>query len=71
MSARSLVTTAHCQPVRTACLSAADRYFKHHRLPNFCAKDLAQLSTFGRKALRNMRRRPKLIAAFWKQAELW
>ena len=21
----SLVTTAHCQPVRTACLSAADR----------------------------------------------
>ena len=46
-------------------------YFKQHRRPNFSAKDLAQLSTFGRKALANMRRRPKLIAAFWKQAELW
>ncbi len=33
-------------------------YFKQHRLPNFCARDLAHLSAFGRKALRNMRRRP-------------
>ena len=46
-------------------------YFKQHRLPNFCPKDLAQLSSFGRNALRNIRRRPKLITAFWKQAELW
>ena len=46
-------------------------YFKQHRLPNFSAKDLAHLSAFGRKALSNMRRRPKLVAAFWKQAELW
>jgi transposase len=46
-------------------------YFKQHRLPNFCARDLAHLSAFGRKALNNMRRRPKLVAAFWKQAELW
>ena len=46
-------------------------YFKQHRLPNFCAREMAQLSAFGRKALGNMRRRPNLIAAFWKQAELW
>lgn len=46
-------------------------YFKQHRLPNFCARDLAHLSAFGRKALNNMRRRPKLVSAFWKQAELW
>jgi len=29
------------------------------------------LSHFGRKALGRMRRRPKLVTAFWKQAELW
>jgi transposase len=46
-------------------------YFKQHQLPNLCARDLAQLSHFGRKALGRMRRRPKLITAFWKQAELW
>jgi len=45
--------------------------FKQHRLPNLCARDLAELSAFGRKALRNMRRRPRLITVFWKQAELW
>lgn len=46
-------------------------YFKQRQLPNLCARDLAQLSQAGRKALARMRRRPKLIAAFWKQAELW
>ena len=46
-------------------------YFKQHRLPNFCARDLDQLSAFGRRELRKMRRRPTLITAFWKQAELW
>ena len=46
-------------------------YFKQHQLPNLCARDLAQLSLAGRKALARMRRRPKLITAFWKQAELW
>jgi hypothetical protein len=46
-------------------------YFKQHELPNLCAVDLAQLSHFGRKALGRMRRRPKLVTAFWKQAELW
>lgn len=46
-------------------------YFKQHRLPNFSARDLDQLSTFGRQELRKMRRRPTLITAFWTQAELW
>lgn len=46
-------------------------YFKQHRLPNFTANDIAELSAFGRQQLRNIRRRPKLIAAFWQQAELW
>ena len=45
-------------------------YFKQHKLPNLCARDIAQLGAFGRKALRNMRRRPKLITAFWKQSSL-
>jgi transposase len=45
-------------------------YFKQHALPNLCARDLADLGWHGRQALRRMRRRPKLITAFWKQAEL-
>jgi transposase len=45
--------------------------FKQHRWPNFTAKDIAQPGAFGRRQLRNIRRRPKLITAFWKQAELW
>ena len=46
-------------------------YFNQHRLPNFTAMDIAQPGAFERRRLRNIRRRPKLIAAFWKQAELW
>jgi transposase len=46
-------------------------YFKHHAWPNFAARDLARLSVFGRRKLANLRRRPKLITAFWKQAHLW
>lgn len=46
-------------------------HFKQHELPNLCAKDLADLGWHGRRALRRMRRRPKLITAFWKQAELF
>jgi transposase len=45
-------------------------YWKKHELPNLCAKDLAALGSSGRAALRRMRRRPKLIECFWKQAEL-
>ena len=46
-------------------------YWKHHELPNFCAKNLDQLSQDARKALRRMRQRPTLVTAFWKQAKLF
>ena len=44
---------------------------KQHEIPNFCPKDLGQLSDQARKALRRMRRRPILVTAFWKQAKLF
>jgi transposase len=46
-------------------------YLKHHELPNFCPKNFGELSDYGRKALRRMRRRPTLVMAFWEQAELF
>jgi len=46
-------------------------YWKHHELQNVCPKDFWQLSEGARRTLRRMRRRPRLIAAFWKQASLW
>jgi transposase len=46
-------------------------HLKQHELPNLCARDLADLGGHGRRALNRMRRRPKLITAFWKQAELF
>jgi transposase len=45
-------------------------YCKHHELPNFCPKDFAHLSQVARHRLRRMQRRPHLVAAFWRQAEL-
>lgn len=46
-------------------------YWKHHELPNFCPKTFTDLSYHAVRALKRMRRRPKLIVAFWKQAELF
>lgn len=46
-------------------------HWKHHELPNFCPKTFAELSHHARRALKRMRRRPRLITAFWKQAELF
>jgi transposase len=46
-------------------------HLKHHELPNVCPKDLSQLQCGARQALGRMRRRPSLIAAFWKQSSLW
>ena len=46
-------------------------HWKQHELPNFCARDFAHLSTQARRALGRMRRRPTLVRAFWKQAELF
>ncbi|MFL6451246.1 MAG: transposase, partial [Bryobacteraceae bacterium] len=44
---------------------------KHHELPNVCAKNLWDLSEAARRSLKRMRRRPRLITAFWKQASLF
>jgi hypothetical protein len=46
-------------------------HWKHHQLPNVCPKDLWQLNEGGRRTLRRLRRRPRLITAFWKQASLF
>jgi transposase len=47
-------------------------YWKQHELPNLNARDLWQLSGWAAHGLRRMRRkRTRIIAAFWKQAELW
>lgn len=46
-------------------------YWKQRELPNVCPKDYWQLSQQARYTLRRMRRRPTLIAAFWKQASLF
>lgn len=45
-------------------------YLKQHALANFCAHDFAQLTDVARQKLRSMQRRPKLVTAFWEQAEL-
>ena len=45
-------------------------YCKQHEIANFCPKDLAQLGHFARGRLRSMQRRPTLVTAFWKQAQL-
>jgi transposase len=46
-------------------------HWKQHELPNVCPKDFWQLSEAARRTLRRMRRRPRLITAFWHQASLW
>lgn len=46
-------------------------YLKQHELPNVCAKDLWNLGEGARNALRRMRRRRRLVVAFWKQSSLW
>ena len=42
-------------------------YWKQHELPNVCPKDYGELNQRARRALRRMRRKPRLITAFWKQ----
>ncbi len=46
-------------------------YWKMHELPNYCPQNFGELSQQARRALRRMRRRPNLVAAFWKQARLF
>lgn len=45
-------------------------HLKKHALANFCPKDFAELGREARRALRRAQRRPKLVRAFWHQAEL-
>ncbi len=45
-------------------------YLKKHEIANLCPTHLAELSDFARRRLKSMQRRPKLIRAFWQQAEL-
>lgn len=46
-------------------------YWKQHELPNFCPNTFSDLSLHAIRALKRMRRRPKLVVAFWKQTELF
>jgi len=46
-------------------------YLKSHAMPNFCARDLQHLGRHASSRLRSMQRRNTLVAAFWKQAELF
>jgi transposase len=46
-------------------------YLKHHAIPNLCPRNLSELSTVARRALGRIRRKPCLITAFWRQAELF
>lgn len=45
-------------------------YLKKHEIANLCASRLDEVSDFARRRLKSMQRRPKLIRAFWQQAEL-
>ena len=46
-------------------------YLKSHAMPNYCAKDLGELRHHAGGRLRSMQRRTTLVAAFWRQAELF
>ena len=46
-------------------------HWKHHELPNVCARDLWHLGEGARRTLHRLRQRPRLITAFWKQASLF
>ena len=45
-------------------------YLKKHEIANLCLNTIHEVSQFARNRLKSMQRRPKLIVAFWKQAEL-
>jgi len=46
-------------------------HLKQHELPNFCPRDLWQLSASARSALRSMQRRRTIVTSCWKQASLF
>lgn len=45
-------------------------YLKKHEIANLCPTHLAEVSAYARARLKSMQRRPLLIRAFWRQAEL-
>lgn len=45
-------------------------YLKKHEIANLCPASLTEVSAYSRRRLKSMQRRPTLIRAFWKQAEL-
>jgi hypothetical protein len=46
-------------------------HWKQHELPNRCPQNFGQLSQYARQALHRMRKRPTLVIAFWREAELF
>jgi transposase len=46
-------------------------HLKSHEICNLLARNGAELSLHATRALKRMRRRPSIITACWKQAELW
>jgi len=46
-------------------------WLKRHALANFCPNSIAELAHTTRGKLRSAQRRTTLVAAFWKQAELF
>ncbi|MBS1135128.1 MAG: hypothetical protein H6R02_2269, partial [Burkholderiaceae bacterium] len=45
-------------------------YLKKYEIANLCPTTIGEVSDFARRRLKSMQRRPRLIQAFWKQAEL-
>ena len=45
-------------------------YLKKHEIANLCLNTIGEVGEFARNRLKSMQRRPTLITAFWKQAEL-
>jgi len=45
-------------------------YLKQHEIANRCLNTIGEVGPFARNRLKSMQRRPALINAFWKQAEL-
>lgn len=46
-------------------------WLKRHALANFCPGNLDELQATARNKLKSAQRRPSIIMACWKQAELW
>lgn len=46
-------------------------YLKYQKLPNYCPRDLGELKSEASGSMRSMKRKPHIIAAAWKQAELF